>query len=56
MINICQDGYNGGRQYIFSLENQQIFDEWDAFIEQHAALARKNFHKRSVLEEMRVTT
>ena len=49
-----QEGYNGGRQYIFSLESEKIFEEWDSFIEKQAAICFKNHTKRSKLEELRV--
>ncbi len=54
LCSAAQEGYNGGRQYIFSLESDEIFEEWDSFIEKQAALCFKRHTKRSQLEELRV--
>ena len=55
IINTTADGYNGGRQYIFSLESDELFKEWDAAIEKQAAICYKEHNKQTRLEAARVT-
>jgi hypothetical protein len=54
VVNTVENGYNCGRQYIFSLDSEERFLEWSKFIEEHAKASLKAHHNLTSIQRAKV--
>ena len=54
IVNTIENGYNCGRQYIFSVDDEGRFEEWSQFRAKQAALSYKLHCKHSRTQKTKV--
>jgi len=53
VVETIHGGYNGGRQYIFSVENEDQFLSWTQAILKQAAISAKQYRNLSIVEQLK---
>mmetsp|Transcript_5690 Transcript_5690/g.18314 ORF Transcript_5690/g.18314 Transcript_5690/m.18314 type:complete len:439 (-) Transcript_5690:2197-3513(-) len=51
VIDTVDEGYNGGRQYVFAVENEEQLQSWTQAIKKQAAICFKQHRNLSIFEE-----
>ena len=54
VISTDEDGYNCGRQYVFSFEGETALSGWLMVIKSQAAVCRRLFSKKSRVQHAQV--